>query len=105
MRAARCSEVCERLANSVPNIEDRAIAAQVSLVRPASVTLQLIDEVEAPRFNSALGQAEGHRSVVGPLTRSEVEWAPTNHIVNFLEGARRAEFQSATERVAGRKAE
>jgi hypothetical protein len=31
MRAARCSEVCERLANSVPNIEDRAIAAQVSM--------------------------------------------------------------------------
>jgi hypothetical protein len=30
---------------------------------------------------------------------------PANHIVDFLEGARRAEFQSGAERVAGRKAE
>src|SRR5262249_9172317 len=72
---------------------------------PTDVAAELIDRVEPAPLDEALGQAEGHRGVVGPLAGLEAERAAAADVVDRGEGPRGAKFQGRAERVAGGKPE
>jgi hypothetical protein len=61
----------------------------------------LVDRVETVSRDEALGETQRHRRVVGPLTRTEMEWAATDHVEQGRKSTWGLEFQRGAERVAG----
>jgi hypothetical protein len=53
----------------------------------------LVHWIEAPARDQALGQAEGHGGVVGPLAGLQAEGPAADHVLDGREGAPRLEFQ------------
>ena len=72
---------------------------------PQHVAAQLVLEVELASVEQRLGEAQRHRGVVGPLARLQAERAAADHVVDRLEGARRAELERRADGVAAREAE
>src|SRR4051794_30202622 len=72
---------------------------------PANVTGELVDRVEPVHLEQALGEAERHRRIVGPLARLEVEGTAAEHVFDWRERAGRLEFEGGSERVTRGKAE
>jgi hypothetical protein len=60
----------------ITDIETPAVAAQIPLIMPSTVTIHLVFGVESTLFNH--GQTKRHRSVVGPFTWLKTEWAAAN---------------------------
>jgi hypothetical protein len=77
----------------------------VARAEPAHVTLQLVDGVEAPAFDEALGEAQRHRGVVGPGAGGQVERAAADHVRDGFERPRRLELDGRPERVADGEAQ
>ena len=57
---------------STPSLLRQHLAVQ-GLPPPADVPRELVDGIEAAAFHETLGEAQGHRRVVGPGARGEVE--------------------------------
>ena len=66
---------------------------------PADVATHLIGRIESPALDEALGQAQSHRRVVGPLARPKAERPAADHLGDWLEAPFRAEFEGRAERV------
>ena len=94
-------EAPERRAHGVANVETVAgSAAPISLVPPADVEAHLIDRIESVPLDKALGQAQGHRRIVGPLARPKAERPAADHIGDRLESPFRAKLEGRAKRVA-----
>lgn len=63
-------------------------AAQVALIVPSEVALQLVQWIESTTFDQALGQTERHGGVVRPLPGLETEGAATDQVRQGLERPR-----------------
>ena len=72
---------------------------------PAHVALQLVDGVEPPLLDEALGEAEGEGGVVSPLAGLEVERPAADHAGDGRERSGRPELQRRAEGVAHGQAE
>lgn len=101
----RALEARERRAYGRADVEAAAVRAQVPVAPPADVALELVERVEASAPDQALGEAERHRGVVGPLAGCEVERAAADDVVDRGEGGGAAELERRAECVAGGEAE
>src|ERR1017187_1052812 len=70
------------------------------LAPPADIACELIHRIETTTLDQALGEAERHRRVIGPLAGLKAERPTSNDVGNRLERSRRAKLQSCAERVA-----
>ena len=75
------------------------------LLPPAQVALALVQRHEATGLDQALGQAQRHGGVVGPLPRAQPEGAAADHVGDRREAARRLELERSAERIADGEAE
>ena len=96
-------EALEGLARGTPYVEELAGAAHMAISVPSDVLFQLVHRIEAAPLYQALGKAQSHRSVVGPLSRFEAERATADHVVDGSKGARRHELEGGAEGVAHRE--
>jgi hypothetical protein len=70
---------------------------------PADVPAHLVGRIESAALDKAVGEAERHRRVVGPLPRLEPERTAPHHVVDRLELTRPRELERRAQRVADRK--
>jgi hypothetical protein len=103
--AAVVEERGQRGAGGVADVEAPAGAAQVAMLPPPAVGVELVGRVEPAADDQAVGQAQGHRGVVGPLAWFEVEGAAADQVVDRLEGVGRPELQGGADGVPGGEAE
>jgi len=98
-------EALEGLSGRRPDIKAASVRAQVAFPEPAAVPLQLVDGVEPPLLDEALGEAEGEGGVVGPRAGLEVERSAADHAGDGRERAGRPELKRRAEGVAHGQAE
>jgi len=98
-------EALEGLSGRRPDIKAASVRAQVAFPEPAHVALQLVDGVEPPLLDEALGEAEGEGGVVGPLAGLEVERPAADHAGYRRERPGRSELKRRAEGVACCEAE
>jgi hypothetical protein len=67
---------------------------------PSTISGELINGIESAPLDQALGEAEGQRGVIGPLTRLKMESPTADHVRDRNKGARPLEFERRTEGVA-----
>ena len=89
----------------VPDVKAAAGAAQIAGAIPPAVGVELVERVEPVARDQALGQAQGHAGVVGPLARGEAERAAADHVVDRREAAGPLELQGGADGIPGREAE
>ncbi len=70
------------------------------MITPRQVAAQLVLGVEGVTIEDRLGQAHGHRRVVGPLTGFEAERTSADHVGDRLERPRALELERRADRVA-----
>ena len=104
-RIAEALEVAQRLTNRVPDVEAPAGAGEVTLAPPPHVTLHLVARVESVALDEALGQAERHRGVVGPLPWLQSKRIAADHVGDGLERPRALELHRRADRIADGEAE
>ncbi len=88
-------------AHCAADVEAAAVAAQMPRVAPGHVAAHLVGGVVAIASQQALGQAKGHRGIVGPFARPQVERPAADHIFNGGERAGQRELQGRADGVAG----
>ena len=98
-------EGCEGGADRRTDVEALPVAAEVALAPPAVVALHLVFGIHAPAGDQALGQAEGHGRVVGPLARLQAEGAAAGHLRDGPEGAGGAELNGRPQGIADGEAD
>src|SRR5690606_3625952 len=82
-----------------------ARAAPVAFTVPAYVALHLVARVEAAALEDALGEAERHGGVIGPLARREAVGPAAAQVVERREAAGPLELDGRAERVADGESE
>jgi hypothetical protein len=70
------------------------------LAPPAHEAVHLVGWVEATGLDQALGHAQGHGGVVGPLAGLESERSPADHVCNGFKGSWWIELQRRAQGVA-----
>jgi hypothetical protein len=81
----RFSEFSECISHCVPNVKYATVAAQVAMLGPSRVPLQLVYWIEPSLLNQTLRQAKSHGSIVSPLSSREVERASAHHVIDLRE--------------------
>ena len=90
----------ERPPGRVPDVEAVALRAQIALFVPAKVAAELINGIKTARFHQALGQAERHGGVVGPLAGAEVVGSAAAKALDREKGAPGQKLHLRPQRVA-----
>jgi len=83
-RFACGAEACKRIVSVFPNSETTAVTGIVSIISPVQVTLHLVQRIETIHVHQALGQAQGHGSIIGPLAWIQTEMTTATHICDRL---------------------
>src|SRR5262249_43493154 len=97
----RPHEVVERAAGGGPDVKAPPLHAQVPVTVPPAVRFELVNRVEALLRDEALGEAQRHRRVVGPLAWLQVERPAADDIGERLERAGQFELQGGAEGIPG----
>ena len=90
--------------DSQADVETGAVAAQIAFIGPPAVALHLIVCVEPIALDKAGCQTKSHGSVVGPLTRQEIERASAGHVGEPFEGSPRTKLHRCADCVPSSKA-
>lgn len=90
----------ESRSHRIANIEAPAVAGKMPIVLPPHVSRQLIDGVEASRFEQAFREAQSHRGVVRPLPRLEPEQPATYEVSDRFETPWRFKFHRGSDRIS-----
>src|SRR5690606_24967129 len=99
-RLAGAFEEVQRIARRPSDVEAVTGAAQVTVAVPADVALHLVRGIEATALDQALGEAQRHRRVVGPVSCRQAEWSAAAHAGERLKCAGRHELDRGAQCVA-----
>ncbi len=81
-------------------IETLPRATQITGVGPFAITLHLVMCIEPMALDQTGGQAKCHRSIIAPLTWTEIERPSTNHVRQGLEASPRPKLDSGADGVS-----
>lgn len=98
-------EALQGIADSHPDVEAFAGAAQISFFHPATITPHLVGRVEAAGIEQAGGQIQGHRGVVGPLAGLQRKWSAADHVGERGEAAAAPELHRRADGIPARQPE
>lgn len=104
-RLPRAPEVRECREGGAADIEAAPGRGVLALLQPAQEAPHEVVRIEIGLMQQALGQAERHGGVVGPLSRFQPEGAAPDHVGDRREAAARQELDRGADRIPYGEAE